>query len=77
MLLPGLLFRLVFVNIKIQHDRPVFENARVEVIQKLFTNLDLLLLCMVLVQSSQVYLLSLKLIGLREYEVCELLLRYG
>ncbi len=51
-LLPGLLFRLVFVNIKIQHDRPVFENALVEVIKQLLTNLDLLLLCMVLVQSS-------------------------
>lgn len=77
MLLPGLLFRLVFVNIKIQHDRPVFKNARVEVIKQLLANLDLLLLCMVLVQSSQVYLLSFKLIGLRKHEVSELFLGHG
>ena len=44
MLLPRLLIRLVLVDIKIQHDRPVLENALVKVIKKLLTNLDLLLL---------------------------------
>jgi hypothetical protein len=43
-LLPCLLIRLVLVDIKIQHDRPVLKNALVKVIKKLLTNLDLLLL---------------------------------